>query len=366
MAGVMAGVVIGAGGMVWHSGEMPFRDERRADACWGAFSQQEMSRLVPDVEGRPRAAEIPAAEGLAAESPVGRCYLGRGYIGHAATVRLESLSEGWGDDGTAGPLWEKENLTAEMTSFESGRGKHISTGMASPTRAWREIPEACLPGGRYGTTPAVVVLTRAHGVRRSQNDEPAQREMARAVTDAANAIMRHHGCKGSLPKPGKLPRPPQHRDIGKRDLCDVDNLGWPRGMKSQALYDRVSKGSRHGVRICQFNPVQSADHDPGHFTTIVNPRLARAYDKAALSNDGPHIPTNGPDKTFGTLSTTHAVLQLPCRGDVVVFTAKPPNTVGGGRDGRQAMRKLFPRYVRAEAKRLGCKGITLKMPHYTD
>ncbi|MGP3991261.1 hypothetical protein [Streptomyces sp. 3N207] len=99
------------------------------------------------------------------------------------------------------------------------------------------------------------MLNRANGVRFSQHDGPAQNEMARAITDATNAVMHHHGCcRDSLPAPGKLPPPARSKGAARLRLCDVENLAWPRGMKPQVLFDRVSKGSRHGVRVCQFNP----------------------------------------------------------------------------------------------------------------
>ncbi|MGP3992120.1 hypothetical protein [Streptomyces sp. 3N207] len=241
--------------------------------------------------------------------------------------------------------------------------------MTSPTRAWREIPESCFRGVGIGedATPLMVVITRANGVRLSQDDVPAQAEMARAVTDVANAAMHRYGCKGTLPAPGKLPRPPRYEGA-RHHLCGIKNLDWPKQVKPRSAYDRFPEGSRHGTRTCEVNP-EGREGREGLFTTIADSRLAHAYDEAAL-HGGPTIRADGSPEVLGTLNSTEAVVQMPCKGDddVVAFTARPPVTEDdAGAAGRQVVRKMFPRYVTAEAKRLGCKDHPkLKMPDYSD
>jgi len=366
----MAGVLIGAGGMAWQAGKLPMQEQHRAAACWGAFSHKEQTDLMPDLEeDRLWSEEIPARGELTTERSRGECRLGRGEVAHSVTVKLETISNGRPQgDGVHGPLWMRENLTGGMTSFQSGHGRHSSTGMTSPTRAWREIPESCLTGVGYGedATPFMVVITRANGVRLSQGDVPAQAKMAQAVTDVANAAMRRYGCKDTLPAPGKLPRPPRYEDA-KHRVCGVDNLDWPQEVKPRSAYDRISEGSRHGTRTCEASP-EYREGGEGLFSTIADSRLAHAYDNDALYG-GPEIRAVGSPKVFGTLNATQAVVQMPCKGDdVVAFTARPPVTENDdGAAGRQAVRKMFPRYVTAETKRLGCKEHPqLKMPDYSD
>ncbi|MGP3992121.1 hypothetical protein [Streptomyces sp. 3N207] len=80
-AGVMAGVLAGAGGMAWQAGKLPMQKEHRAAACWGAFSHKEQTGLMPDLEeDRLWSEEIPARGELTTERSRGECRLGRGEI----------------------------------------------------------------------------------------------------------------------------------------------------------------------------------------------------------------------------------------------------------------------------------------------
>ncbi|WP_282796416.1 hypothetical protein [Streptomyces sp. CC224B] len=348
VAAALAGALLGGTGVAWQTRTGPFAGER---ACWGAFDEGDVADLFHgkrDIE----AAEIPVTTSRSgSEGPSGRCQL-TSPRGARITARLHRLDVRFGG---AGDTWADEYLSARMTPLGGG-----VLGMVSDTRAWLAVPEGCVGRPSEDEGPLVVDMETGWTSYDDEVDTGERARLARAVVKLANDYMRDKGCTRALADPSdRLAAPARFLDERKDAICGVKGLRLHGGRKAD--------GYRHPLVTRGAAPVRTCDRDVlfGHpslrLMTVADPRLAALYRDLSFDGGRRRVTAVGDTKEYsrgrGFLRDDMALYQAECQTGQVTFLIRAD-------DGDQAadIRALLPRYVAAEADRMGCGPLRLRMP----
>lgn len=346
VAAAVVGALLGGAGVAWQAEAGPFADDR---ACWGAFSRDDVAALF-DGKRDIKTSDVPiTSDRIGTEGPSGECRL-TSPRGRRITVQTHQLAAGFGG---AGDQWADEFLSARLTPL----GGEL-LGMASDTRAWLAVPDGCI--GRPNPLditggPTVIDLETGWTVYDDEVDTEDRDALARAVVKLVNHYMTEKGCTGTIADPtGRMPEPPRFLDEKKDAMCDV------KGLKLPGAYERDGRGGplvTRGdgpVRTCDRSVL--FDHPGLRLMTVEDPRLAVLYDR--LSRDGAKEPVKaGEHDGYGFVRDDMGLFQAECQTGQVTFLVRAED---GDHPGD--IRTLLPRYVAAEADRLGCGPLRITLP----
>ncbi|MFF9771901.1 hypothetical protein ACF1GT_35970 [Streptomyces sp. NPDC014636] len=340
LAAGLAGMLLGAGGVAWQTQAGPFAPD---EVCWGALSRDDLAATFRKPEDV-KAVEAPVLHGgRSMDGPTGSCQLTNSDgDAWALTARVHRLDDRNGDDGK----WADEFLSARLTPLGGGL-----LGMASDNRAWLAIPDGCLgrPGDFDG--PTVVDIAQGSWITDMEPRTKERDGMARMVVKLANKVSADLGCTGTIADPvGRLPKAARYTRTEKPNaLCGIKGLTL--GKKRQLhQYPMITDG--HGpVRTCDRDITGSQPKQ--RLMTVEDPRLAGIFTRVALY-EGDRVRSAA---GYGGLSPNIGIFQARCQAGKTVFVVQA-NGDGASAD----LRTLFPRYVEAEAARLGCGPLKLKLP----
>ncbi|MFJ9822314.1 hypothetical protein ACIRU3_45280 [Streptomyces sp. NPDC101151] len=340
LAAGLAGMLLGVGGMAWQAQAGPFAPD---EVCWGALSRDDLTATFREPENV-KAVEAPVLHGgRSMDGPTGSCQLTNSDgDGWALTARVHRLDDRAGDDGT----WADEFLSARLTPLGGGL-----LGMASDNRAWLAVPDGCL--GRPGDFDGPTVVDIAQGSWISDMEPPTKERdwMARTVVKLVNKVSADLGCSGTIADPVEhLPKAARYTRTEKPDaLCGIKGLTLGKKRKPDH-YPMITDG--HGpVRTCDRNITGSQPKQ--RLMTVEDPRLAEIFTRMTL-DEGDRVRSA---VGYGGIGPNLGVFRARCQAGETVFLVQA-NDGGMSAD----LRTLFPRYVEAEAARLGCGPLKLKLP----
>lgn len=340
LVGVLAGALLGAGTVAWQTDILfPAKDD--IDMCWGSLPEGVAAGMFPG--GELRTEELSLGEDSERVGRVrGECRITRyedGYPKGKVVAKVRDLDD---PDGLDAREWPREFLSPQMAAL---RGE--PTGMASSERAWVALPRGCAASGA-GRAPTVVDLSTGSAYLKIENDDKYRAAMARAVVHLANGVMEELDCSGAYKISDSLPPPSKPREASRDALCGVEGLRlpeWAKRYRSQW----VTPGEEHGVRSCEVG--EHADRGEVRLTTVEDADLARIFSDLTL-NAGDGLRGDG----YGRLQGDMGVYTLQCQTGNVAFVADQHSS------DRPWARKLLPAYVKAEAKRIGCGDVKVKLP----
>ncbi|MFD9885817.1 hypothetical protein ACFWZT_30675 [Streptomyces alboflavus] len=347
VAAAVAGALLGGTLVAWQVEAGPFEREQ---ACWGALDEDDVADLFHGKRDIEYSQMDIGYDRIASGGPSGRCEL-RSPRGHRVRAQLHRLDTRFGGDRD---VWADEYLSARMTPLGGGL-----LGMVSDTRAWLAVPEGCVGRTPDRDGPLVVDMEAGWTTYRDAVDPDERARLARAVVKLVNHYMADQGCDSDLPDPtDRLAAPARFLDEKPDAFCGVKGLGLP-GSRESSRYDRPMVSSGGG-------PVRTCDRDVlfGHpklrLMTVENSRLAALYEGFSFEG-GRRITAAGDTKDQvrgrGFLREDMALYQASCQTGDVTFLIRSDD---GGR--AADIRRLIPRYVAAEADRIGCGPLRLRLP----
>ncbi|MGA6153551.1 hypothetical protein ACPEIC_09455 [Stenotrophomonas sp. NPDC087984] len=347
--GVVAGALLGGAGVAWQAEAGPFADDR---ACWGAFGQGDAAALF---EGRTggkadvESSEVPiTSDRTGAAGSSGQCLLTSD--GSRITVQAHQLDTRFGG---AGDQWADEFLSARLTPLGGGL-----LGMASDTRAWLAVPDGCV--GRPDDAdvnggPTVIDVATGWTIYDDEVSTESRDRLARAVVRLVNHYMTEKGCTGTIADPtGRMPEPPRFLDERKDAMCGVKGLPLPRGYGRDSLGRTLVTRGAGPVRTCDRRVL--FHHPELRLMTVEDPRLAMLYER--LSRDGAkELVKAGDQDGYGFVRDDMGLFQAECQTGPVTFLIRADSAR------RPAdIRTLLPRFVAAEADRIGCGPLHITVP----
>ncbi|MFE3329688.1 hypothetical protein [Streptomyces sp. NPDC059176] len=345
----VAGTLIGAGIVAWQVGALPFAES----PCWDSVTDQDLDELLGgwDTED----AEIRPEWSRRSGAPLyGSCRITShdgGTPGRQIDVRVHKL-DGLRKDNIP---WAEEFLSSRLTPLGDGL-----LGMASDTRAWVALPDSCSKPGMF-SGPAVVDVTM--GDDEIQNTADADRNasfhkaLARTAVHIANGSLAELGCSGKLPEPGTLTAVPEFTAMrADGELCGVKELRLPKPYSASDIRLRTSAGDDSPVRTCDI-VLGHTVRPQLRLQTIQEQDLTGAFGSAAIDN-GPSMKVVGSSRRTGSYSPTVAAVRAECQKGDVVFIAQERVAFRN----YTFIREVFPAYVAAEAKRLGCGPLEIQIP----
>lgn len=340
LAAGLAGVLLGVGGMAWQTQAGPFAPD---EVCWGALSRDDLAltfRKPEDV----KAVEAPVLHGgRSMDGPLGSCQLTNSDgDGWALTARVHQLDDRAGDDGK----WADEFLSARLTPLGGGL-----LGMASDNRAWLAIPDGCLGRPSDFDGPTVVDIAQGRWITDLEPRTKQRDGMARMVVKLVNKVSADLDCAGTIADPvERLPKAAHYTRTEKPDaLCGIKGLAL--GKKRKPYHDPMITDGHGPVRTCDRDITGSQPKQ--RLMTVEDPRLAAIFTRMALKEGNRVRSAAG----YGGLGPNLGVFHARCQAGATVFLVQA-NESGKAAD----VRTLFPRYVEAEAARLGCGPLKLRLP----
>ncbi|WP_431040645.1 hypothetical protein ACQUSR_01250 [Streptomyces sp. P1-3] len=343
LAAAVAGALLGGAVVAWQTDVGPFTGDNRA--CWGALGEDDVAALFGgkrDID----ASDVPVTTGhIGDDGPSGLCVL-KSPRGRRITAQVHQLDTRFGG---AGDQWADEFLSARLTPMSGGL-----LGMASDTRAWLAVPDGCL--GRPEEDDGPVVIDVETGWTVYDNEVRAQErdQLARTVVKLVNDFMADEGCDGTIADPvDRMPAPARFQDEKTDAVCGIKGLRLPGGRKDYAHYMPLVTRGAGPVRTCDRHVL--FDHPQLRLMTVEDPRLAALYGDLAF--DGGKPIKAGDSDGHGVIRDDLGLFQAACPTGPVTFLVR-------ARDGRQPgdIRALLPRYVAAEADRVGCGPLRIKLP----
>ncbi|WP_275559580.1 hypothetical protein [Streptomyces sp. 5-6(2022)] len=349
VAGAVVGALLGGAGVAWRAEAGPFADDR---ACWGAFSRDDVATLFDGKSGGEedvKSSELPiTSDRIGAKGSSGQCLLTSD--GSRITVQAHQLDTRFGG---AGDQWADEFLSARLTPLGDGL-----LGMASDTRAWLAVPDGCIGRpSRLGAAdgPTVIDLATGWTIYDDEVNAEARDRLARAVVTLVNHYMADKGCTGTIADPTRrMPEPPRFLDEKKDAMCGVKGLPLPRDYAHGTLGRTLVTRGSGPVRTCDRRVL--FDHPELRLMTVEDPRLAVLYEQ--LSGDGAKERVKaGEQDGHGFVRDDMGLFQAECQTGPVTFLIRADS-------GRRPadIRKLLPRYVAAEADRIGCGPLHITLP----
>jgi hypothetical protein len=362
--GVLVGALLGSGVMAWRSGELPFVAR---DMCWGSLSPDVAHALFSDTDVRSH--ELPLRRATE-DHMLTECSMqgfGADELESEVTASVRTLGELRSAQAWS---WTEEYLSSRMTPLGGG-----ITGMASSTRAWVALPTSCQERSyEPGEKPPLRVVTLASDESdpEGQNEVDARRgldAMSRAVVRLADGVMERYGCEGRYDDPPRLPRAPEGNalpDVDADRLCGIRGVrlpGWARGPEAEAV--RTTPGTKPGMRpdTASADAVRACDvrqpFGPNRLRlmTVADPELAGVVSRV-LGNRAARLGGDGRGAYAGGLS----VYTADCRSGRVAFVAHEWGKDGGSYDDKSLALAVLPSYVKAEAERVGCGEVSVKVP----
>ncbi|MFJ4585507.1 hypothetical protein [Streptomyces echinatus] len=340
LAAGLAGMLLGAGGMAWQTQAGPFAPD---EVCWGALSRDDLAARFREPDDV-KAVEAPVLDGgQSMDGPVGSCQLTNSEgDAWALTARVHRLDDRKGDDGQ----WADEFLSARLTPLGSGL-----LGMASDNRAWLALPDGCLGRPSDFDGPTVVDIARGSWISDMEPRTEERDWMARVVVKLVNKVSADLGCTGTIADPvERLPKAARYTHTEKPDaLCGIKGLTLGKKRKP-AHYPMITDG--HGpVRTCDRDITGSQPEE--RLMTVEDPRLAAIFTTMAL-HEGDQVSSA---VGYGSLGSNLGIFRVRCQTGETVFLVQ----INKGEMSAD-LRTLFPRYVEAEATRLGCGPLKLNLP----
>ncbi|WP_432055901.1 hypothetical protein [Streptomyces sp. bgisy022] len=339
----LVGVLLGAGTVAWRTDTLPLL---KPDPCWDSLREGSVSALFGDrrlevEEQRLRRDPSPAA------LHYGQCRI-TSFKGEEAreqvTIRVHALDAMYGKDGR---IWPAEYLSSRMVAL----GADLP-GMVSASRAWLALPESCV--GRPGLSDGSTVVDVARGEHHFDNSSGRDREeraaLARVVVDAANGVMRELGCRGTYSAPGKLSDLPKWEETQPDTFCGVKGLALPAPHRKWLTYSRVS-GEGGAARTCDAG---EKVYVAVRMSTIVDPGVSGIHTMELGRGGDPVKGTKG----SGVIGPNRATYHMTCQTGSVVMTVETVDRT----DSKGFIRDMLPRYVRAEAERIGCGPAEVEFP----
>ncbi|NBE56098.1 hypothetical protein GUY60_32645 [Streptomyces sp. YC537] len=360
LVGTLVGALLGSGVMAWRSGELPFVAR---DMCWGSLSPDVAHALFSDTDVRSRELPLRRATEDHMHTECSMQGFGADELESEVTASVRTLGELRGAQAWS---WTEQYLSSRMTPLGDG-----ITGMASSTRAWVALPASCeeLPYEPGEKPPLrVVTLASREADPEGENVVDARRgldAMSRAVVRLANGVMEQYGCEGRYDDPPKLPRAPEGNelpDVDAERLCGIHGVrlpGWARGPEAKSV--RTTPGTKPGappadeVRACDIR--QPFGPNRLRLMTVANPELAGLVSRV-LGNRAERLGGDGQGAFAGGLS----VYTADCQSGRVAFVAHERERDGGSHDDKSLALAVLPSYVKAEAKRVGCGEVNVKVP----
>jgi hypothetical protein len=372
-----AGALLGAGVLAWQTDTAPFD----GSPCWDSVTDEDLKGLLGGADARDAEvaenAEIrPSRSGGAPLD--GRCRITSrdgDSAGPQADIRVHRLD----GSGEGGIPWSEKFLSSRLTPLGNGL-----LGMASEDRAWVALPERCAEPGLF-SGPAVVDVSLDDDEMDDTADAGAAARargaLARTAVHAANGAMSELSCPGSLREPdtGSGSGSGSGSDSGSgsgsgaaaaalpglrplragQDICHVKGLRLPKPYVRSGNLMRISAGKKPPVRTCEIAISEYATSPQLRLQTVQEPDLTGAFADAVLRS-GPSV-GHGPERRSGvdgSYSPSVAAVRAECESGAAVFVAQERNH---DRD-YSVTEKVFPAYVAAEAKRLSCGPIELRLP----
>ncbi|MET8685621.1 hypothetical protein ABZV77_15500 [Streptomyces sp. NPDC004732] len=291
-------------------------------------------------------------------------------------VRRDSVADEGVDDLFDGKDTETSGIRPAWVDDGELQGNsfgHGLMGMASDTRAWVALPDACTgePGNFDGPGVVDVALGDDEISRSTDADTNAeyQKALSRVAVHIANGTMEELGCGGGLEGPGELAPAPTlqsfERMAADREMCGLEGVILPKAYVGSGAQMRASVGGAdHPERADVNSPVRGCDVLTGadsrpavHLRTVQEPDLTGAFGHSVLHlGRGIDIKGSGVEAT-GSSSRSTAALRAECPKGVVVFIAEDEHDEGG----HTFIRDVFPSYVATEAERLGCGPLDLRI-----
>ena len=340
LAASLAGLLLGAGGTAWQTQAGPFAPD---EVCWGALSRDDLASTFREPENV-EAVEAPVLYGdRSVDGPAGRCQLtnsdGDEWSLTARVHRLNNRGQGRSE-------WIGEFLSARLTPLGGGL-----LGMASDNRAWLALPDGCLGRPDKLRDPTIVDVAQGNSVGYAEPSTEERDAMARMVVKLVNKVSLDLGCRGTIADPvERLPEAARYTRTEKSNaLCGIEGLAL--GKKRRPEENPMITEGPGPVRTCDrgINGPQPARR----MMTVEDPRLAGLFLGMAL-HEGDRVRS---DAGYGGLGPNTGVLKVTCqRGETVFLVQAEESRVPG------YVRSLFPAYVDAEADRLGCGPLNLKLP----
>ncbi|MFE0251996.1 hypothetical protein [Streptomyces sp. NPDC059010] len=340
LAAGLSGMLLGAGGTAWQTQAGPFAPD---EVCWGALPRDDLAATFREPEDV-KAVEAPVLHGgRSMDGPTGSCQLTNSDGDEwALTARVHRLDDRVGDDGK----WADEFLSARLTPLGGGL-----LGMASDNRAWLAIPDGCLGRPSDFDGPTVVDIAQGSWITDLEPRTKERDAMARMVVKLVNKVSADLGCTGTIADPVEhLPTAARYTRTEKPDsLCGIKGLTLGKKRKPNK-YPMITDG--HGpVRTCDRDVTGSQWKQ--RLMTVEDPRLAAIFTGRTLYQGDRVTSAAG----YGGLGPNLGAFQARCQAGETVFLVQA-NDSGMSAD----LRTLFPRYVEAEAARLGCGPLKLKLP----
>lgn len=342
LAAGLAGLLLGVSGTAWQTQSWPFTPD---EMCWGALSRDDLAPILRDPDGV-EAVEVPVLDGEDSnDGPHGTCQLTNSDGDEwAITARVHPLDHRADSDGG----WADEFLAARLTPLGGGL-----LGMASDNRAWLALPDSC--GGRSGgfdsDGPVVVDIADGDYIPEANPGTAERDAMARMVVKLANKISGDMDCAGTIADPvERLPKPARYDEFDTPDaLCGIEGL--TDGSK-EAPYQKplITKGDGP-VRTC--DRAYSESRPAQRMMTVEDDRLAGIFVDMGMYHGERVRATHGK----GGISANLGVFRTRCQEGRVVFLVQSREPAEGA-----DLRKVFPRYVEAEAARLGCSPLKVRLP----
>ncbi|WP_432252037.1 hypothetical protein [Streptomyces sp. HNM1019] len=347
VVGALLGALLGGAGVAWQAEAGPFADDR---ACWGALGRDDVAALFDgkrDIE----TSEVPiTSDRIGSEGPSGECRL-TSPRGRRITVQAHQLDTRFGG---AGGQWADEFLSARLTPLGDGL-----LGMASDTRAWLAVPDGCIgrPSGIDTSGPTVIDLETGWTVYDDDVNTEDRDALARAVVKLVNHYMADKGCTSKIADPvPQMSGPPRFPDEKKDAMCGIKGLRLPAAFVHDGRGDTVVTRGAGPVRTCDRDVL--FNHPELRLMTIEDPRLAILYERMSLDGAKDEVSADEQDG-YGFVRDDMGLFQAKCQTGQVTFLVRAEN----GRHPSD-IRTILPRYVAAEADRIGCGPLHITVhPH---
>lgn len=358
--GALVGALLGSGIMAWRSNELPFVER---DVCWGSLSPDVAHALFSDTDVRSRELPLRRATEDHMHTECSMQGFGADELQSEVTASVRTLGELRGAQAWS---WTEDYLSSRMTPLGDG-----ITGMASSTRAWVALPASCEERSyEPGEKPPLRVVTLASDAAdpEGQNEVDARRgldAMSRAVVRLADGVMERYGCEGPYSDPPRLPRAPEGNELPDVDadrLCGIQGVRlprWAQGPEAKVVGTtpgtKPDASSADGLRACDVR--QPFGPNRLRLMTVAEPELAGVVSRV-LGNRATRLGGDGQGAYAGGLS----VYTADCRSGRVAFVAHEPGKDGESHDAKSLALAVLPSYVKAEAKRVGCGEVNVKVP----
>ncbi|MFE0099029.1 hypothetical protein [Streptomyces sp. NPDC059009] len=341
----VAGALLGGLGVAWQTDAGPFAPDR---SCWGVLGEDDVADLF---EGKRdiKTSEIPVtSDSIGASGPSGECVL-TSPRGRRVTARVHELDSRFGG---ASDQWADAYLSARMTPLGDGL-----LGMVSDTRAWLAVPEGCVGKPGRGDGPLVVDMETGWTVYDQEVETGARARLARTLVKLVNGYMADRGCSATVEDPSAdLPAPPRFEDEKADAVCGIKGLRMSDGREADH-YDRplVTRG-RGPVRTCDRHVL--FDHPRLRLMTVEDPRLSALYKRLSYTG-GTRVRGAGDGEGSGFVRPDLGLFQAMCPTGEATFLVR---TEDGDKKAEADIRVLLPRYVAAEADRMGCGPLRIRLP----